>query len=350
MDSLAKLHCSHSPLHLSFNPNRPFFSKPIVSLPTIKTPSPPFKITSIKATSSSPPNPKPSLLQTLNPILKTTCITLTATAALFFFNKFRIQPAFAAVPVTSPPPIMEPVNEGSSSSPGSSFSNMSLEEQERVVEEQLARNPNNIDSLKSLMEVRIKSRKLVQAIEVVERLIELEPDEEEWPLLKAQIFSYSGDFDSARKEFEDILDKDPLRVEAYHGLVMAHAETGSSVDTVLKRIEFAMDKCKKEKKKSDLRDFKLLIAQIRVMEEKYVDALNVYEELVKEEPRDFRPYLCQGIIYTLLRKKEEAEKKFEQFRKLVPKNHPYREYFLDNMFATKFFSEKVQREGAGASG
>ncbi|KAJ6881575.1 hypothetical protein NC651_028235 [Populus alba x Populus x berolinensis] len=36
---------------------------------------------------------------------------------------------------------------------------------------------------------------------------------------------------------------------------------------------------------------------------------------------DFRSYLCQGIICTLLRNKDEAEKKSEQFEKLVPKNH-----------------------------
>jgi tetratricopeptide (TPR) repeat protein len=194
------------------------------------------------------------------------------------------------------------------------------------------------------MEVRIKSKKLQEAIEVVDRLIELEPNEDEWPLLKSQIYTYSGDFESAKDGFEAILKKDPLRVEAYHGLVMANSESGGSLEVVLKRIESAMDKCKKEKKTSDLRDFKLLVAQVRVMEEKYLDALKVYEELVKEEPRDFRLYLCQGIIYTLLRKKDEAEKKFEQFKKLVPKNHPYREYLVDNMFATKFFSDKVERE------
>ncbi|KDP35578.1 hypothetical protein JCGZ_09016 [Jatropha curcas] len=342
--SIAKLHCPNQSFNLSLNCNRPSFSKPLFSL-SFKTQSSPFKFSSVRASSSRAPLYKisqthqPSLLQTLNPLLKTTCITLTAAAALFF-SRLCNKPAIAA-PATAPATV-EPAKQ-------SSNENLSFEEQERALEEHLSRNPEDTEALRSLMEVRIKSRKLLGAIEVVDRLIELEPNEDEWPLLKAQIYSYSGEFESARKGFEEILEKDPLRVEAYHGLVMANSESGDSLDEVLKRIEGAMDKCKKEKKKSDLRDFKLLIAQIRVMEEKYIDALKVYEELVKEEPRDFRPYLCQGIIYTLMRKKDEAEKKFEQFRKLVPKNHPYREFFLDNMFATKFFSEKVQREGAGSS-
>lgn len=221
---------------------------------------------------------------------------------------------------------------------------VSYEEKEKEIEQHLAANPNDIEALQSLMEVKIKSRKLVEAVDVIDRLIELEPNEFEWQLLKAQVQSYAGESEAAIKGFEEILQKDPLRVEAYHGLVMVYDGSDKKLNELEKRIENAMEKCKKEKKKSDLRDFKLLIAQIRVMESKHSEALRVYEELVKEEPRDFRPYLCQGIIYTLLRKKDEAEKQFEKFRRLVPRNHPYREYFVDNMVATKIFGEKVDRE------
>ncbi|XWS67001.1 hypothetical protein CRYUN_Cryun05aG0248900 [Craigia yunnanensis] len=199
------------------------------------------------------------------------------------------------------------------------------------------------------MEVRIKSKKLQQAIEVIDRLIELEPEDTEWPMLRAQIHSYGGDFELSKNEFEEILAKDPVRVEAFHGLVMAYSESGQKLKELEKRIEGAMEKCKKEKKNKDFRDFKLLIAQIRVIEGNHSEALKVYEGLVKEEPRDFRPYLCMGIIYSLLKKKDEAEKQFDKFRKLVPRNHPYREYFVDNMVATKLFAEKAQREGAGKS-
>ncbi|KAF2306120.1 hypothetical protein GH714_012810 [Hevea brasiliensis] len=285
MDSIAKLHFPSQPSHFSLNPHRPSFSKPIFSLsfrtpPPLSSSSPPFNFSSIRVSSSraslykTSQTPQPSLLQTLNPLLKTTCITLTCAAAILFL-RLQAKPAIAA-PVAEPATV-EPTKE-------SSKENVSYEEQERDLEQHLARHPDDTEALRSLMEVRIKARKLLGAIEVVDRLIELEPNEDEWPLLKPQIYSYSGEFELARKGFEEILEKDPLWVEAYHGLVM------------------------------------------------------IYEELVKEEPRDFRPYLCQGIIYTLLRKKDEAEKKFEQFRKLVPKNHPYREFFLDNMFSTKFFS------------
>lgn len=196
------------------------------------------------------------------------------------------------------------------------------------------------------MEIKIKNRKLQEAIGIVDRLIEIEPGDDEWPLMKAHMLSHSGDSELAVSGFEEILKKDPNRVEAYHGLVMALSPT--ELKDVLKRIEVAMERCQKEKKTKDVRDFKLLIAQVKVIEGNYPDALKVYQDLVKEEPRDFRPYLCQGIIYTLLKKKDEAEQQFQKYQRLVPKDHPYMEYFNDSMIATKLFSPKVENERAAS--
>lgn len=223
------------------------------------------------------------------------------------------------------------------------------EEREREVEERLELNPNDVDALRNLMEIRIKKNKIDEAMSVVDRLIELEPDEVEWPLLKSHLYVYNGDLESARIRFNEIINKDPLRVEAYHGLVMAASQDDSSPELkeIEERIEEGMELAKKQNKMSDLRDFQLLIAQVWVIEGKYDEALKVYQELVKEEPRDFRPYLCQGIIYTLLRKSSEAEKSFEKYKRLVPKGHPYASYFDDNMIATKLFAQKLDSERAG---
>ncbi|GMI80060.1 hypothetical protein like AT2G37400 [Hibiscus trionum] len=323
MASFANLHCPPHPLRLSFNHHRPFPPNPISSL-SFRTS--PFKLSSIRASSSSHEPRKPSLLQPLTPLLKATCISITAAAAVFC-ARFHQKPALALSTVVT----------------SSTDSNASLHDQEKGLQQKLAKNPNDVETLRSLMEVRIKLKKLQQSVEVINRLIQLEPQDPEWPMLKAQIHSYAGDFELAKKDFEEILAKDPDRVEAFHGLVMAYSDSGQKLKELEKRIERAMDKCKKENKSKDFRDFKLLIAQIRVIEGKHSEALKVYEALVKEDPKDFRPYLCMGIIYTLLKKKNEADKQFEKFRKLVPKNHPYREYFVDNMLATKLFPEPGKR-------
>ncbi|KAI9085809.1 hypothetical protein K1719_032223 [Acacia pycnantha] len=354
MESLSKLqHCAQ-PLNISTSHHRSSFPTSFSSLsfrarpppaPPLHSPSSPFRLSPIKASSSSTEpsfhNPGPilaRLLQTLNPLLSPAVETarIVVVASAFFFMRFQHMPVVAA-PVASP--TVESAQE--------STDKLSFEEKERTIEEHLMDNPNNVQALRSLMELKIRANKIEEAIQAIDRLIELEPQDFEWPLMKAHIYIFNGDYQLAKSIFEDILNKDPYRFEAYHGLAMATSELNEPFNDLVKRVEKAVEFCKKEKRNSDVRELKLLLAQIKVMEGSYTDALKAYQALVKEEPRDFRPYLCQGIIYTLLRKKDEAEKQFEKFRRLVPKNHPYKEYFEDNMFATKFFAQKFEREGPG---
>ncbi|CAA6656843.1 unnamed protein product [Spirodela intermedia] len=269
-------------------------------------------------------------------LLKPLCVVLAIGAALFS----GLHKPSAALAV---PPVAESDTLPSPSPATEESEDLSEEEKERSLEDYLETYPEDTKSLRALMKLKIKAQKLPEAIAIVDRLILLEPGEKDLFLLKGHLQSYGGDTETAKQMFEEVLRKDPLFVEAYHGLVMAAASgsesEGFALTGILERIQGAMELCKKEKKKEELRDFKLLVAQVRVMEGMYEEALEVYQELVKEEPRDFRPYLCQGIIYTLLRKKDEAGKQFQKYRRLVPKGHPYAQYFDENMKAMNIFPQ-----------
>ncbi|XP_004246742.1 protein SLOW GREEN 1, chloroplastic [Solanum lycopersicum] len=341
-----------NPFQKKLHNHRPIYAKSISCL-TFRTSPPPFYPSTIKAcsfSSSSSQNskiPKPLIPQTPNEqphnlfsFVKPTLIA-TVTATTLLFARYFVFPKPALANQAFTPTAMETdvVRDA-----------VSEEERERAIEEHLVNNPNDVEALRNLMEIRIKNKKILDAISIIDRLIELEPNENEWPLLKSHLYVNFGEIELAKVGFNEILKKDPFRVEAYHGLVMA-ASQDESIDELMeieKKIEEGIKLCKKENKKTDLRDFKLLLAQIRVIEGKYEDALKVYQELVKEEPRDFRPYLCQGIIYTLMRKTNEAEKCFEKYRRLVPQGHPYARYFDENMIATKVFAQRAENERASS--
>ncbi|KAF9597162.1 hypothetical protein IFM89_016150 [Coptis chinensis] len=326
MESMARISQKNPLINLTTQNTLPLFPKPISF--TFKPFTKPLKLTSTYHHPQIPKNPFSSFL-------KTTCITLVTST--LFITQFNNKPSLA---VQTQPPLVETTKEESVDTD---------EDKERVFQEYLDTHPDDLKALKGLMEVKIKTRKFEEAIAVIDRLIGIQPFEKEWVLLKAHVYSYSGDIEMAKFAFEQLLGEDPLFVEAYHGLVMVTSLLGEGeLEDVMKKIESAINKCKKEKKKDDLRDFKLLVAQVRVVEGKYTDALKVYEELVKDEPRDFRPYLCQGIIYTLLKRTDEAEKQFQKYRRLVPKGHPYARYFEDNMIATKIFSQMAENQRTGS--
>ncbi|CAK9147228.1 unnamed protein product [Ilex paraguariensis] len=363
METLAKVNYRHQPLIPLLYPHSPSFCTPISSLSfrnrSPRLSSPPLKSSSstssipIKSSSSTssnsrlpnPQTPKTQLLETLNPflfsLLKTTFIAVVTATALFF-AKFNLKPAIAA-PISLPPTVESTQSETVSEEENE-------KDREKSLREHLQSHPNDVEALRSLMEIQIKNQKVHEAISIIERLIELEPSDIEWPLLRAHMHCYGGETELAKSRFNEIIDKDPFRVEAYHGLVLAASQEDSNneMKEIENRIEEGMKMCKKENKKDDLKDFKLLLAQIRVIEGDYKYALRIYQELVQEDPRDFRPYLCQGIIYTLLKKKDEAEKNFDKYRRLVPKGHPYARYFDDNMIATKLFAQKVENERANS--
>ncbi|ESQ40170.1 hypothetical protein EUTSA_v10015638mg [Eutrema salsugineum] len=322
MASLAKFHyCDQIPL-LSLSGHSRFQPKPN-SYQILQKP-PRSRV--IRASSSSS-GPKPSLL-------KTTCVTLTTAAALFSASLHLAARPATATPIAPPPPPSSTAANLAAEIPGETDQISLQQEEEAALEKHLASHPNDVEALQSLMKIKLQSKNIEHALEILNRLIEIDPEEQEWQILKAQMQTYGGDFDSATKGFEEILMKDPFRVEAYHGLVMAYSDSELKLSELESRISEAMEKCKKEDRKKDFRDFMLLIAQIRVIQGNPIEALRVYQELVKDEPRDFRPYLCQGLIYTLMKKKDEAEKHFEQFRRLVPENHPYKEYFDANVLNT----------------
>ncbi|KAL8214440.1 hypothetical protein R6Q57_003889 [Mikania cordata] len=300
-----------------------------------KSPSFP-SLTTIRSSIRNPNHkaPKHQTPKPINPtrksLLKTTVITGVTVAAVFL-SQFSVKPSIAAPISSSPPP-----------------ATVETLEEEQTLEQHLCTHPDDIKALKTLMEIKIKTGKVQEAIRILNQLINLEPEDSEWQLLKHHLHSYAGDHDSAKLGFEEIITKDPFRVEAYHGLVMAASakESPNELKEVENRILEGIESCKKAKKKDDMRDFKLLLAQIRVIQSDYDDAIKIYQELSKEEPRDFRPYLCQGIIHTLLGKNDDAENMFGKYRRLVPKGHPYTKYFDENMIATKVFAQKLENDRA----
>ncbi|EOA31010.1 hypothetical protein CARUB_v10014153mg [Capsella rubella] len=298
MASPAKFQCSVPKLNLQIKLERKASQN--LSFPHLfrdKAKSTPVVIRA--SSSSTPSNPKPSLL-------KTTCITLTAAAALFSASSYLISKPAATTPATT---VLE-----------------------ATLEKHLETQSNDVEALLSLAKIKFKSDKYEETIETMNRLIEIEPYEQRWPVMKARILSYFSKSELAIQAFEEILLSDPTRVDALHYLVMEFYESKPKLLEVEKRIKYAIRRCKNNNnKKKDIRGLRMLIAQIKVMEGNTAEAIRICEELVKDDPEDFKIYLFQGLVYTLIGKGDEAAKQFERVGRILPENSPY----LETMVNTK---------------
>ncbi|XAR62310.1 hypothetical protein NMG60_11017027 [Bertholletia excelsa] len=206
----------------------------------------------------------------------------------------------------------------------------------------LEENPRNVEALKVVLYGKMRKGKTKEAVKYVERLIEVEPGEVEWRLLQALCYEMMGQLRRAKTHFKEILAQRPLLIRALHGLAMVMHKNHEG-PAVFEMLNKALEVARREKRVIEERNIRILIAQMHVVKGELEEGLKMFQNLVDENPRDFRPYLCQGIIYSLLDKKKEADEHFEIYRNLVPEEFPQRG-FLDDVVLTAKRESREQLE------
>ncbi|XP_050373678.1 protein SLOW GREEN 1, chloroplastic [Argentina anserina] len=217
-------------------------------------------------------------------------------------------------------------------------------EEEEMYERILEEDPRNVEALKVVVYGKMRRGETKEAVKYVEKLISVEPDEVEWRLLLALCQEIMGELGTAKKLFQEILEERPLLLRALHGLalVMHKKREGPAVFVMLDK---ALKIAQREKRVIEERNIRILIAQMHVVKGQLEEGLNLFQDLVNEDPRDFRPYLCQGIIYSLLDQKKEAGEQFEIYRALVPEEVSQRGFLDDVVLAAKMKpGEQLQKE------
>ncbi|KAL6227882.1 hypothetical protein ACLB2K_001837 [Fragaria x ananassa] len=217
-------------------------------------------------------------------------------------------------------------------------------EEEEMYERVLEGDPRNVEALKVLVYGKMRRGETKEAVKYVEKLTGVEPDEVEWRLLLALCHEIMGELGTAKKLFQEILEERPLLLRALHGLalVMHKRREGPAVFVMLDK---ALKIAHREKRVIEERNIRILIAQMHVVKGQLEEGLNLFQDLVTEDPRDFRPYLCQGIIYSLLDQKKEAAEKFEIYRALVPEEVSQKGFLDDVVLAAKMKpGEQLQKE------
>ncbi|XP_061949049.1 protein SLOW GREEN 1, chloroplastic-like isoform X1 [Populus nigra] len=233
---------------------------------------------------------------------------------------------------------------GSVNLEGKRDAQMVKSEDEEMYEKVLEKEPRNVEALKVVLHWKMRRGQTKEAVKYVERLIEIEPEEVEWRLLEALCYEMMGQLNKAKRLFNEILEERPLLLRALHGLalVMHKNLEGPAVFEMLNK---ALEVAHREKRVTEERNIRILIAQMHVVKGDFEEALKKFQGLVSDNPRDFRPYLCQGIIYSLLDRKEEAAEQFETYRSLVPEEFPQRIFLDDVVLEAKTKSrERFQKE------
>ncbi|CAH2075974.1 unnamed protein product [Thlaspi arvense] len=201
-------------------------------------------------------------------------------------------------------------------------------EDEAMLEKLLESEPENMEAMKAVLYKKMRRGKAEDAVRYVEKLMKLEPREVEWKLLEALCYETMGQLSKAKRLFKAILKENPLLSRALHGLAMVMHKTHDS--SVFDMLTEAMEVARQGNRVTEERNIQVLIGQMHIVKGQFEEGLKIFQQMVNDNPRDFRPYLCQGIVYSLMDKKEEAAQQFEIYWSLVPEEFPQKG-FLDDV-------------------
>lgn len=192
------------------------------------------------------------------------------------------------------------------------------------------------DALKKLLQEKLEAGEDEESLSILRKLSSAQPDNLEWKFLIARLLNEMGKIEEARDAFEEILAKNPLSFEALFENALLMDKSGDR-EAVMRRLEEALRVAENEMKAKEARDVKLIMAQMQFLHKNVEEALRSYEELEKEDPSDFRPYFCKGMIYSLMDKNVEARQQFAKYRELSPKKFEVEGYLRTPLSRMKLF-------------
>uniref|UniRef100_A0A1D1YXX1 TPR repeat-containing protein MJ1345 n=1 Tax=Anthurium amnicola TaxID=1678845 RepID=A0A1D1YXX1_9ARAE len=300
------------PFSLLSLPPRPILPPGTLRLPHLQTPG--WSSPRVAAVSASGGGSRPTssdgdqMVRKLRSAAGALVLTATAAAAALCTGRF------AAAPVRAEP---------SPAPPASEVGGEAAAAEEEVhapsaLSQFLESNDEAVEALRSLLYEKLDNGEYAEGLRILDRLIAARPSEAEWRFLAARVHRETGDAAGARRLLEEILAGDPLSFEALFEKAVLMDRCGEG-EAAVEMLERALEDAREGKREKEAREVRLIMAQVQFLQKKVDEALRSYEELASEDPRDYRPYFCQGVIYSLLERNQEAREKFAKYKELSPR-------------------------------
>jgi len=199
-----------------------------------------------------------------------------------------------------------------------------FEEQAKGYELVLQREPENQTALRGLLEAKLRLGDIEGAIAPLETLAELNPDQPEFGVLLAQAREQTGDREGAAQAYRQILASQPGDINALKGLAALYIQQNrpeAAIGLLQETIKNASQQNQTQPGRVDVSSVKLLLGEVYLSQQRFTEALTIYDELIEENPQDFRPVLAKALILRQQGKTAEAKPLFTTAVSLAPQEY-----------------------------
>ncbi|MEG4328272.1 tetratricopeptide repeat protein [Microcoleus sp. herbarium5] len=204
-----------------------------------------------------------------------------------------------------------------------------LQAQARGYELVLQREPDNVTALRGLLQVRLELigqgvGDIKDAIAPLEKLAALNPETTEYGILLAQAKERTGDREGAAQAYRAILASKPGEIKALQGLVnllLVQQRPEAAIGLLQDTLKAAPAANLAKPESVDVTSVQLILGQVYAVQKRYEEAIAIYDESAKANPKDFRPTLGKAIVLKEQGKTDESKTLFDRATELAPPNY-----------------------------
>ncbi len=196
-----------------------------------------------------------------------------------------------------------------------------LEAEARGYQKVLDREPQNETALRELLNIRLQQQDILGAIAPLETLAEIHPQVTEYAILLGQTKQYAEDYEGAASAYRDVLAVSPLNIMALGGLVNLFLNQNlpeRAIALLQNTLSQAQEANDRDDQNIDLSSIQLLLGEIYTEEEKYSDAIAIYDRVAASHEADFRPILAKALLLQKQGDTAGAEPLLETAYELAP--------------------------------
>ena len=162
----------------------------------------------------------------------------------------------------------------------------------------LEREPNNETALNGLLEIRLQQKDISGAISPLEKLAKLHPQQTEYAILLAGAKQQLKDYEGAAAVYNDVLAERPGDIYALSGitnLYLVRDLPERAIALLKKTIQLAEEDSLAAP--IDREAVELLLGDLYTNQERYGEAIALYDEIAKANTDDFRPILAKALVF-----------------------------------------------------
>lgn len=193
----------------------------------------------------------------------------------------------------------------------------------------LEKEPDNTEALEGLVEVRSQMVKIglkqpQDLIDPLEKLVRLNPNQTRYSLILAQNLQQVGRGEVAEQTYRQILATQPGNMDAlqeYVTFLIKQQRSVTATELLQTTLQNAPEANTAQPNSINVVGVKLLLGQVYASQKQFDQALSLYDALIANDVKDFRPVFAKAVLLKEQGKTKEAGILFNSAVKLAPSQY-----------------------------